>query len=147
MSDIRRICAQCGASVPLTVRYCGNCGYDFQGELPVAQSNLPAVIGKAAVPFLLGAASLALRLGWKVLQSRWAQAAAESAVDAALKKVQPAKTRPAPNPAPIQPAAPVEEPLAARARRTITIRSAWAVGDANGIWRQGFTEQRIDLDD
>ncbi|MDI9548111.1 MAG: hypothetical protein QM346_11000 [Chloroflexota bacterium] len=113
----------------------------------MAQSNLPAVIGKAAVPFLLGAASLALRLGWKVLQSRWAQAAAESAVDAALKKVQPAKTRPAPNPAPIQPAAPVEEPLAARARRTITIRSAWAVGDANGIWRQGFTEQRIDLDD
>jgi hypothetical protein len=152
MSDIRRICAQCGASVPLNARYCGNCGYDFQGELPVAQSSLPAVVGKAAVPFLLGAASLALRLGWKVLQSRWAQAAAESAVDAALKKVQSAKVQPVPKPAsvqpaPIQPAAPAEQSLAARARRTITIRSAWAVGDANGIWRQGFTEQRIDLDD
>ncbi len=142
MSDIRRICAQCGASAPLTVRYCGNCGYDFQGELPMPQSNLPAVIGKAAVPFLLGAASLALRVGWKVLQSRWAQAAAESAVDAALQKVQPAS-----RPAPIQPAPPTEQPLSARARRTITIRSTWAVGDANGIWRQGYTEQRIDLDD
>ena len=142
MSDIQRICAQCGASVPLNVRYCGSCGYDFQGELPVPQSNLPAVISKAALPVLLGAASLALRVGWQVLQSRWGQAAAEQAVNSVLGKAQP----PA-KPAPTQPPAPIERAPAPRSRRTITIRSAWSMGDANGVWRQGYSEQRIDLDD
>jgi len=143
MSEIQRICVQCGASTPLSARYCGACGYDFEGELPAPQNaNLPAVIGKAALPVLLAAGSVALRLGWRIMQSRWAQAAAEKAVTAAL-----TPARPPAKAAPLQKAAPAEQPPAARSRRTITIRSSWAVGDANGVWRQGVSEQRIDLDE
>lgn len=143
MSEIQRICVECGAPTPLSARYCGACGYDFEGELPVPQSvNLPAVIGKAALPVLLAAGSVALRMGWRIMQSRWAQAAAEKAVTAALTPGRaPAKA------APIQKATPGEHPPAPRGRRTITIRSSWAVGDANGVWRQGVSEQRIDLDE
>ncbi len=135
MSEIQRICAQCGASAPLGVRYCGSCGYDFQGEMVVRRNNLPAVVSQAAVPVLLGAAGFVLRAGWKALQSRWAQAAAEQAANLARNTPQPlAKSAPPPTPA-------------SRLRRTMTIRSTWAMGDANGIWRRGYSEQHIELDD
>ena len=76
MSEVQRICPECQTAGPLSGRYCPSCGYDFQGALPAPQYNLPVVLGKAAVPVLVGAASVALRIGWKLLQSRWAQAAA-----------------------------------------------------------------------
>lgn len=143
MSDVQRVCPQCAAAGPLTARYCARCGYDFQGELPVPQNNLPVMLGRAAVPVLVGAASVALRIGWKVLQSRWAQAAAEKAVDAAIHKIQ---SSPAPSPQQ-SPAPRPTDVVDLRSRRTITMRSAWSVGDANGVWRQGYSEQRIDLDE
>ena len=90
MSEVQRICPQCAAAGPLSARYCARCGHDFQGELPAPQSSLPVMLGRAAVPVLVGAASVALRIGWKVLQSRWAQEAAERAVDAAMRKAQQA---------------------------------------------------------
>jgi hypothetical protein len=34
-----------------------------------------------------------------------------------------------------------------RPRRTIRIRSSWAVGDANGVWKKGASEHIIELDD
>lgn len=137
MSDVQRICPQCAASGPLSARYCAACGHDFQGELPARQSSLPAVLGQAAVPVLVGAASVALRIGWKLLQSRWAQAAAERAVDSAIHRVQQT------------PAQQQEDVVNVRSRphRTVTIRSAWSVGDTNGVWRQGFSEHHIELDD
>lgn len=141
MSEVQRICPQCGAAGPLSARYCARCGHDFQGELPVPQSNLPVVLGGAAVPVLLGAAGVALRIGWKILQSRWAQAAAEKAVDVALHRTQPAPP-PQQSPAPSR-----TDIVSSRPRRTLTIRSAWSVGDANGVWRQGYSEHRIDLDE
>ena len=143
MSDVQRVCPQCTAAGPLSARYCARCGYDFEGQLPALQNNLPVMLGRAAVPVLVGAASVALRIGWKVLQSRWTQAAAERAVDAAIHKVQSTPAA-APQQAPAPRAAEVVDP---RTRRSITIRSAWSVGDANGVWRQGYTEHRIDLDE
>lgn len=143
MSEVQRICPQCAAVGPLSARYCARCGHDHQGELPAPQSNLPVMLGQVALPVLLGAASVALRIGWKALQSRWAQEAAERAVDAALRKAQQAPTvSPQDSPVVRQPDAVVRA-----SRRTVTIRSAWSVGDANGVWRQGFSEHRIDLDE
>ena len=140
MSDVERICPQCGTAGPLSARYCARCGYDFQGELPVPQNSLPLTLGKAAVPVLVGAASVALRLGWRALQSRWARAAAEKAVDVAVQKAQ--------NSQPPSPQAPRQaDVVVRRPRRTITIRSAWSIGDANGVWRQGYSEHRIDFDE
>ncbi len=135
MSEVQRICPQCANSGPIYARYCPSCGYDFQSALPAVQSNLPVVLSKAAVPMLVGAASVALRMGWKMLQSRWAKAAAEKAVDAAIQKIQTPI---------VQPQADVTE---RRSRRTITIRSAWSVADRNGVQQQGYSEHRIDLDD
>lgn len=136
MTNVQRICAQCGASGSLDSRYCAQCGYDSQGQLPAPPQNLSLAIGKAAMPLLLGVTSLALRMGWKLLQSRWAQETAQRAVGTALNKAQPA-------------APPVVQPSGspARTRRTIHIRSSWAVGDANGTWRQGHSEHHIELDE
>lgn len=127
MSDIQRICPQCNANTPLDVRFCPRCGYDNQAELPMRQSSLPATVGKAAVPVLVGAATLVLRAGWKLLNSRLA----------------------APEPTRMSPPAPApQQPLAPRTSgRRIRIRSTWAVGDANGVWRQGSSEHIIEFDD
>ncbi|MEZ4861048.1 MAG: zinc ribbon domain-containing protein [Caldilineaceae bacterium] len=128
MSEVQRICTQCGQAGPLNARYCAHCGYDTEGALPVQRQNLPAVVVRAALPILAGAASLALRAGWKLLQNRLTTAAAESTSTAL-------RTTPAPAAAP------------AKSRRTIHIRSAWAVGDANGNWRRGESEHVIEIDD
>ena len=134
MTTIQRICEQCGESGPLGVRYCPHCGYDTQAALPMTTRNLPMVIGKAALPILAGAASLALRAGWKLLQQRLATAADRAVTPAAH---QPLSNATAVN----QPAAP------AKPRRTIHIRSSWAVGDARGNWRQGTSEHTIEIED
>ena len=72
MSEVQRICPQCSEPGPLTARYCPHCGADSQAALPVPSSTLPAVLTKAALPLLAGAASLVLRAGWKLWQSRLA---------------------------------------------------------------------------
>ncbi len=139
MSEVQRICPHCAVAGPLNARYCPACGYDFQGALPATQNSLPMTLGKAAVPVLVGAASVALRIGWKMLQSRWAQAAAEKAVDAAMNKVQETTSQPT-----VHQSNDVAEQ---RPRRTVTIRSAWSVADSAGMQRQGYSEHRIDLDE
>lgn len=132
MSEITRICAQCGKSSALEAQFCPHCGYDMQTGLPAPQGNqLPMVIGKAALPILAGVASLAVRAGWKLLKDRLSQAATQP-VRAAT---QPPAPRPTDTPAPRQ------------ARRTIRIRSAWAVGDASGVWRRGSSEHTIEIDE
>jgi hypothetical protein len=87
------------------------------------------------LPVLAGAASLIVRAGWKLLKQRLAQAAAEQRVN-----LTPA-SQPAQPPTPRDPISP------RRPRRTIRIRSSWAVGDANGVWRQGASEHTIELDE
>ncbi len=134
MSEIQRICVQCGYANPLESRFCARCGHDSQGELPAPRVSLPLVIGRAALPVLVGAASVAVRVGWKLLQQRMAQGSRPQPL-----QVMP---RPAAPPAPH----PVSAP-APRSRRTIHIRSTWATGDANGVWQQGSSEQHIEIEE
>lgn len=103
-----------------------------------AQNNLPMVIGKAALPVLAGVASLALRAGWKLLRSRMAQDAIQvGASKAATSLVNAAKNAPAPT---------TKTDTVPKAKRTIRIRSTWAVGDANGIRQQGSSDHTIEID-
>lgn len=134
MSEIKRICVQCGHGNAMDARYCAQCGYDSQGALPAPRTNLPMVIGQAALPVLVGVAGLVVRAGWRLLQHRLNQA------------ITPAQVNPAP-PAP-QPAPPALPGTGLRrARRTLHIRSSWAVNHGDGIWRQGVSEQHIEIDD
>lgn len=134
MSEVQRICPQCGEPGPLQARYCPHCGADSQAALPVPRANLPAVLTKAALPLLAGAASLVLRAGWKLLQSRMAANVTANVTETALHSLRSAGT----------PAAPALTP---KPRRTIRIRSAWAVTDGNGVQRSGVSEHQIEIDD
>lgn len=125
MSNVQRICGQCGGSNVVEARYCAHCGFDSQSALPAPRSSLPLAIGQAALPVLIGAAGFAVRAGWRLLQSHWARQLAQQAL----------ATRPAQPPAP------------ARPKRTMHIRSAWAVSDGQGNWKQGMSEHTIELDD
>lgn len=163
MSSVQRLCEQCGRPNPLDARYCGHCGYDTHGALPAQQVNLPAVIGRAALPVLVGAAGLAVRAGWRLLQSQWARDMAKQALNAAQSHVQskaqapqqpqPSASKPAPQP-PAKPAstqiapAPSATPRSApHAKRTVHIRSAWRVSDGRGGYQQGMTEHTIEIND
>ncbi len=135
MSEVQRICPQCGGSSGLQMAHCPHCGFDMQAGVPMRQdSSLPAALTKAALPVLAGAASLAVRAGWKLLQSRMTEAAAQQAASQVIRR-------------------PTSEPVrrddlpVIRAKRTVRIRSTWAVGDANGNWRQGASEHVIEFDD
>lgn len=139
MSEVQRICPQCGEPGPLTARYCPHCGADSQAALPAPRSNLPAVLTKAALPILAGAASLALRAGWKLLQSRMAANVTTNVTEHAIQSLRTASAT--------QPPARTEQVPASRPRRTIRIRSAWAVTDGNGVHRSGVSEHQIELDD
>jgi len=137
MSDVQRICARCGHSNPLESRYCAHCGDDSRANLPAAQSNLPMVIGRAVLPVLATAAGLALRVGWRLLQNRLTRPA--TVTPAAVTPAQPA---PSSVPARVT-AVPAPQPN----RRTIHIRSAWAVSDGRGGRQEGVSEHIIEVDD
>jgi hypothetical protein len=112
----------------MEARYCARCGYDTQGSLPARQqTNLPAVIGKAAVPVLVGAASLAVSAGFKLLQGIMARQAQ------------------AQQPQPPARATGAGSELTSPRRVTITVRTSWAVGDSSGRWEKGQAEQKIEL--
>ena len=129
MSAIHRICPACGKDTPLDARHCPHCGRDTQSDLPVPQSsNLPVVLGKAALPVLAGIGALAARMAWKLIQGRLT-------TSAPVVIETPTKITPVP---PAQPAR--------QRRTTIHIRSSWAVSDAHGGWRQGQSEHTIEIE-
>lgn len=145
MGNVQRICEKCGGGTPLDARYCPNCGHDREmlsasQALPSQAKRLPVVVGKAALPLLAGAASLVLRAGWKLLQNRLANTTPEQAADLLRQMTKPASTQQPPA------TAPAATP-ARKARRTMHIRSSWAVGDANGNWQRGTSEHTIEFDD
>jgi hypothetical protein len=135
MSQVNRICPQCGGNVSLQARYCGECGYDTSRGLPVQRLNLPVQVGKAALPVVVGLAGLAIRSGWKLLQAQLAQAATQAAPS--LQK--PLAHRATSEVKPVDPKS--------RAGRTIRIRSSWIIGDGQGRWKQGNEEHIIEIDD
>lgn len=131
MSTVHRICPSCGKNSPMEARHCPHCGYDTQAGLPVPQEkNLPAVVGKAALPMIVTAGTLAARMMWKLFRDR-----ATTALTAS--PAQPV-TRAEPAPAAVS---------QGRRKSTIHIRSSWAVGDARGVWRQGQTEHHIEIEE
>ncbi|HIC94961.1 MAG TPA: hypothetical protein EYP09_12065 [Anaerolineae bacterium] len=71
MEEVKRICPLCGAANPLEGRICVRCGADMRQSLPAAPGAGPLVpwreIGGALA---LGAAYLALELGWRLLRRR-----------------------------------------------------------------------------
>ena len=156
MSEVQRICSQCGQTGSLDARFCPHCGHDAEEQtLPVQQLDLPVLVGKAAVPVLLGAASLALRMGWRLLHSRWAQETVRSAAQTVVDRMSPRSEHteqpPAQRPAsrPVTPTSRSIESIerTPRAKRTIRITSTWTVGDANGTWRRGASQHTIEIDD
>ncbi len=136
MSNVQRVCVQCGEGNPVESRYCARCGFDSQATLPVPRSSLPEVIGRAALPVLVGAASLAVRAGWKLLQSRLAQAS-RPPVPTVQQPISPQPIIPIPR-------SEISQPR--RAKRSIHIRSSWAVNNGNG-WQQGNSEHHIEIDE
>lgn len=131
MSNVTRICPQCGHGNGMEDRYCASCGADTQASLPATTgANLPAVIGKAALPVLVGAASLALSAGWKLLQSALSKPAPQP--QTALQRQPPIQVKSAPL-------------VPRRGRMTVTIRTSWAVGDSSGRWERGQSEQTIEF--
>jgi hypothetical protein len=123
MSQVERMCPQCGAGSPLHAQFCTACGADIHAGLPVRQNNLPLQVTQAALPILAGLAGFAVRTGWRLLQQRLATASQPSA----------------------PPAPRSEQPP--QARRVIRIRSRWAVRNQRGEWRQGEEEHTIEIDD
>ena len=134
MSDVSRVCSQCGGKVALDSRFCGGCGYDTAGGLPVEQRKLPVQLAAAALPVAAGLASWAVRAGWKLLRARLEDMAQNPPV--VVEPARPAKRR----------TAPVQK-QSGRPKRTVRIRSTWAVGDGNGVWRQGTEEHIIDFEE
>lgn len=133
MSEITRICAQCGKSSPIEARHCPHCGFDAETGVvgAVEKRQLPVAITRAALPVLAGAASLVLRAAWKLWQRQLTNAALRA-------------TSSTPQRQPI--IRPAVEPVQ-KARRTIRIRSTWAVGDSRGILRQGSSDHTIEIDE
>lgn len=128
MSEIQRICPNCGESASLSGRYCPACGYDNQENFALLErhSSLPAAMGKAALPVLAGIATFAIRTGWRILNDRLTvQSTAQ----------QPTRSEKFPSDAP--------QPTQSR---RIRIRSAWIIGDGRGNVQQGSSEHIIDLD-
>lgn len=125
MTELSRICPQCNKSFPLEARHCSHCGYDMDATLPALQNNLPALVGKAAVPLLAGAASLAISMGWKLVLGMIKRPAKPTN--------QPIQVRDA-------------KPLQAQSRMKIHITTSWVVGDSAGNWREGRSEQTIEIE-
>lgn len=163
MAKLSRVCPHCAKHGDLDSAYCAHCGKSTSVNTPQENSpqktahnfdglNFPIQLRKAALPILAGAAGLVVRAGWKLLQSKTARDVALSAANSVVQSrvqsqlfkdgsaIQQSTTT--------QPTAPqVKSSPVRRQGRTIRISSRWAVGDANGILRQGQSEHTIEIDD
>ncbi|MCY3707315.1 MAG: hypothetical protein OXG26_00375, partial [Caldilineaceae bacterium] len=130
MSEVFRVCPNCGQNVAMAARHCGECGYNVEGGYPLESRNtLPEVVAKVGLPVAAGLASFALRAGWKLLQKQLPALASNALSRNASRP--PAQSR------------------KGRSSRFIHIRSKWAVGDRSGVTARGgiantvFQSQRI----
>ena len=153
MANVTRLCGHCGEPGPLENRHCAHCGQrvvrqdDDQdarsGYLFEANNSYPIALRKAAWPILAGAAGLVLRAGWKLLQNKTARDVAlntaQNIIQTNLDKRSVADATG--SSVKVQ----AQSPPTGR-KRTIHIRSRWAVGDKDGILRQGQSEHTIEID-
>lgn len=142
MTEVYRICPKCGANVARNARHCSGCGFDMDTGSIVERNSLPATVGKAALPVLAGLAGLVVRAGWKLLRNQLAEMANQQTLDATVRSSQPTRSPQTPKQPPAS-----RSSSSSQQRRTIRIRSSWAIGDANGVWRQGTEEHIIEFDD
>ena len=64
MSELLRLCPNCGGDVALSARHCGECGYNTQDGYPLERRNsLHAVVAQVELPVAFGRAGLAMRAG------------------------------------------------------------------------------------
>lgn len=132
MSEVFRVCPNCGQDVAITARHCGDCGYNAQDGYALERRNsLPAMVAKVGLPVAAGLAGLALRAGLQLLQKQLPAVGAN------------ARNRSAPRPT----ERPTARPRKRGSGRFIHIRSKWAVGDRNGVWQSGEEEHIIEVDD
>lgn len=131
MAEVNRICPTCGKSSPLDAQHCPHCGADVSAGVPMRHgSALPANVTRAALPVIVTAGTLALRFAWRLLRQQL---------------FSPAPTTSATQSKNVPQTVPNQTPT--RSGRSIRIRTAWAVGDANGIQRQGYSDQQIDFEE
>jgi hypothetical protein len=70
MERVRKICPQCGAANPMEADRCVECGATMRGSLPILrESKLPVPWKEVGASLALGAAALAMRAGWRLLQA------------------------------------------------------------------------------
>ena len=128
MSEVFRVCPNCGQNVAMAARHCGECGYNVEGGYPLeSRDTLPEVVAKVGLPVAAGLAGLALRAGLQLLQKQLPELASNALSRNASRP--PAQSR------------------KGRSSRFIHIRSKWAVGDRSGVWRSGEEEHTIEIDD
>jgi hypothetical protein len=128
MSEVFRVCPNCGQDVAMAARHCSECGYNTQDGYPLERrNNLPAMVAKVGLPVAAGLTGLVLRAGWQLLQKQLPTLTAN------------ALNRSAPRPP--------TRPRTGRGSRFIHIRSKWAVGDRSGVWQTGEEEHTIEIDD
>ena len=128
MSEVFRVCPNCGQDVAMAARHCSECGYNTQDGYPLERrNNLPAVVAKVGLPVAAGLTGLVLRAGWQLLRKQLPALAANALSQRA----------------PRSPA----QPRKRRGARFIHIRSKWAVGDRDGVWQSGEEEHTIEVDD
>ncbi len=137
MSEVFRICPNCGQDVAMAARHCGACGYNTQDGYPLERRNLPTVVAKAAMPVVVGLTGLALRAAVALLRQQLptlaANALRKTAAAPPTQKSAPQSTRPA-------------QQRTGRTGPVIRIRSKWAIGDGNGVWKSGEEERIIEVD-
>lgn len=125
MSEVFRVCPNCGGDVALSARHCGACGYNTQEGYALDQRNsLPAMVAKVGLPVALGLAGLALRAGLRLLRNQL-PTLAENA----------------------RPSRPPAQTRRSGGGRSVHIRSKWAVGDSSGVWQRGEEERIIEIDE
>lgn len=132
MSEVFRICPQCGGSVALSQKHCGSCGFDGSSGKPLARRNLPATIAQAALPIVAGLTTLAVRSGLRLLRRQ---------IEART------PTQSGPSTAPLVPNQTTVPAQSGSVRRRIHIRSSWVVGDGAGNWQQGQSEHTIEIEE
>ena len=82
MSEVFRVCPNCGEDVAMAARHCSECGYNTQDGYPLERrNNLPAMVARVGLPVAAGLTGLVLRAGW--------QLPAETAADAGSQRAQP----------------------------------------------------------
>lgn len=140
MTEVYRICQNCGEQSQLSTSYCPHCGANVATGVPVtSQKHLPIPTGKALLPLAAGAVGLLARAAWKLVQSKEIKQAALHAVEQVVQDKLSGQqgSKPAARTTTVH----------TKSRRTIRIQSRWAVGNEAGVQRRGQSEHIIEIDD